>query len=806
MRIIECNIDKFGVICNKRFTFSPNLNCILEENGVGKTTLCAFIKAMLYGIGDTKKTSLDENDRRRYLPWSGGAAQGSLTFSVGDKSYRVERSFGQKASEDTFALYDLKSGRISTDYTELLGQELFGINGDGYEQTVYMSERGLAPTGENKSVSAKLSDLVGADGDIGVMDEAMKILENQRKFLQKKGGVGAISDTRRARDERAEEISALKEREEAARRAEERLKEIANELDKIRVERDALAAMQAESAKREFYLGFEEKCKALLSEIESEVTEKDAIIQKLGGEIPERAYVDALRLDYLEAQKLLSKKHEQKESGGELSELSLLFASETAEDDISSLGEALDDHKEHERLKKTSEYAEIQATFTKRVPKKEECDEVISALTAVNPRGRAASAVGIILTVISLPAFVLGAMMTPVFYAIAGALLTLAIIIPILSIAKQRRAVGVATRKAEELILSVSDKRPDKRELLGELVKIRSLIDKAEEINDGSFSRAESTLYAILRKYGRSIGDNVKNAEALIAEYERYKLLRLREGVLLDAERKDTERADKILVSVKEAFDRLGIRFSGSFTEIYSLLDRYKELSGSIIAKREEYAKYKTETKIDPAAKAGAPTAEEIRARTAELDLKSKELNTEVGVLNMRLRDDHRRLSERESLITERDALTDRLSRYEENLAVITKTKELLTKAKDNIQAKYLGSTEAAFSRYVERISGISGGEYRLDTGFNVSKSEGGISKPAIAYSRGTRELYNLAARLALIDSLYEGESPFIILDDPFAYLDDERMQGASSVVRALSNERQIIYLTCVKSRCIKKS
>ena len=805
MRIIECNIDKFGVICNKKFTFSPDLNCILEENGVGKTTLCAFIKAMLYGIGDTKKTSLDENDRKRYLPWSGGAAGGSLTFSVGDKIYRVERMFGSKASEDSFALYDVKSGRISTDYTEMLGYELFGINSDGYEQTVYMSERGLAPTGENKSVSAKLSDLVGADGDIGVMDEAMKILENQRKFLQKKGGVGAISDAKRALDGKRDEISSLKEREESAAKAEARLSEIGAELEKIRAKRDTVATMQAESAKREFYLGFEEKCKSLLSEIEGEVAEKDAIIQKLGGEIPERAYIDTLRLDYLEAQKLMSARHEKTESRGELSELSLIFAHDSAEADIAALGEALDDYKELLKIKKTKEYADIKDTFSKRIPKKEECDEAISALTAAHPRGRAASAIGIILTIISLPMFVLGAMMTPVFYAVAGVVLALAIAIPLTSAAKQKREVGAATKKAEELILSISDKHPQKTELLAEIVKARSLIDKAEEITDGRLSVAESTLYGILRKYGKSVGDNKENAEALIAEYERYKLLRLREGVMLDAERKDTERADKILTNIQEAFGRFGISFNGGFTEIYALLDRYKELSTSITAKREEYAKYKTETKVDPASQSGVPTAEELRIKTAELDQRAKELNTEAGVLNMQLRDLNRLLSERESLITESGALSDTLARYEENLAVITKTKEMLTKAKDNIQAKYLGTTEASFSKYIEKISGISNGEYRLDTNFNVTKSEGGISHPAIAYSRGTRELYNLASRLALIDSLYEGESPFIILDDPFAYLDDERMEGAGAVVKALSRERQIIYLTCVKSRCIKK-
>lgn len=806
MRIIECNIDKFGVICNKKFTFSPNLNCIINENGTGKTTLCAFIKAMLYGIGDTKKTSLDENDRKRYLPWGIGTAQGSLTFSVGTRTYRVERTFGAKASEDTFALYDLKSGQISTDYTENLGCELFGIDRDGYEQTVYLSERALAPTGENKSVSAKLSDLVGADGDIGVMDDAMKILENQRKFLQKKGNVGAISDQRRALFEKDDEISALSQKEEEAARAEARLAEIAAELDSLKTERDRLVSLQAENAKRELYVGFEEKCKQLLSEIEKEVSEKDAIIHKLGGEIPEREYIDALRLNYIEAQRLLSAMHEDTDPCDDYRELSLLFASDTSGTDIAELSDALADCKKLSRMKESEEYAEVRATFSKRVPSKKECDEAIARLTAVSPRGRSVGIICIILALITLPSLLLGALLAPLFFAVTAASMIAVFIIISSGVFKQKKTSGEATMLAEELLYSVSEKRVGRSELLSEIVQLRSLLDKAENLTDSRLEKSERRLSEIIYKYGRRDGDAIQSAEALISEYERYRILKLREGVRLEGAQKSKARADELLSEVRSAFSRLGIEFSGSFSEIYSLLDRYRELSGSIIAKREQYTRYKTETKLEGVGELEASPGEDISERISALDSKSRELNAESGILNMRLRELNRQLAERASLLSEREAISDRLSRYEENLAVIVKTKELLTKAKDNIQSKYLGATEGAFTKYVEKISGVTGDEYRLDTDFNVTKSEGGISRPSAAYSRGTRELYNLAARLALIDSLYEGESPFIVLDDPFAYLDDEKMRGAAEVVKAISADRQIIYLTCVQSRLIKNS
>ena len=194
MKIIECYIENFGKISKQKFAFTDGFNCISGENGIGKTTLAAFIKTMLYGFNDTKKLSLEENDRKHYLPWNGGMCGGSLTFSVDGRVYRIERSLGSKAANDSCVLYDTATGRVCNDFGEVPGEVIFGIDADGFERTVFLSERALTPQSDNKSISAKLSDLVGCDGDIGSMDEAMKIIENQRKFYYKKGGSGELSD------------------------------------------------------------------------------------------------------------------------------------------------------------------------------------------------------------------------------------------------------------------------------------------------------------------------------------------------------------------------------------------------------------------------------------------------------------------------------------------------------------------------------------------------------------------------------------------------------------------------------------
>ena len=125
MKLISCYIENFGLLHTTDYNFKKELNCFVSDNGTGKTTLTAFIEAMLYGIGEGRKQSLDENPRKKYSPWQGGKFGGSLTLEVGKKKYTIERSFGTKAADDTFRLIDTDTGRVSEDYGADIGEKLF---------------------------------------------------------------------------------------------------------------------------------------------------------------------------------------------------------------------------------------------------------------------------------------------------------------------------------------------------------------------------------------------------------------------------------------------------------------------------------------------------------------------------------------------------------------------------------------------------------------------------------------------------------------------------------------------------------
>ena len=87
-----------------------------------------------------------------------------------------------------------------------------------------------------------------------------------------------------------------------------------------------------------------------------------------------------------------------------------------------------------------------------------------------------------------------------------------------------------------------------------------------------------------------------------------------------------------------------------------------------------------------------------------------------------------------------------------------------------------------------------------IDTELNVTIDEG-KSYDLDYLSKGYQAVVELCIRMALTDVLFKNEKPFVILDDPFVNMDEAKIAKALELIKNLSHEKQIIYLTCHKSR-----
>ena len=71
MVITELYIRKFGRLSDRHFYLSRGLQIISGDNEFGKTTLNAFIRAMLFGLERGRRRAAANDDFTRDAPWGG---------------------------------------------------------------------------------------------------------------------------------------------------------------------------------------------------------------------------------------------------------------------------------------------------------------------------------------------------------------------------------------------------------------------------------------------------------------------------------------------------------------------------------------------------------------------------------------------------------------------------------------------------------------------------------------------------------------------------------------------------------------
>lgn len=192
MRLLSCHIENFGKLHQFDMEFHEGLNVICRDNGWGKSTLAAFIKAMLYGLDGDRKRGVTDNERRKFKPWQGGVFGGRLEWEeAGGKRYAASRTFGDTPARDTFELRDLRTNLVTDDYSSRLGEELFHLNSASYYRSIFISQSDC-PTSSTDDIHAKIGNLADNTGDINSFEAAEKKLSDQINRLTPERSTGLL--------------------------------------------------------------------------------------------------------------------------------------------------------------------------------------------------------------------------------------------------------------------------------------------------------------------------------------------------------------------------------------------------------------------------------------------------------------------------------------------------------------------------------------------------------------------------------------------------------------------------------------
>lgn len=128
-------------------------------------------------------------------------------------------------------------------------------------------------------------------------------------------------------------------------------------------------------------------------------------------------------------------------------------------------------------------------------------------------------------------------------------------------------------------------------------------------------------------------------------------------------------------------------------------------------------------------------------------------------------------------------------------------TKGLLEEAKSSFTAKYTEPVMVGFRKYYQILTGTECENYQMDANTKLQVIEGNMPRDIGYMSLGNRDLIGICMRMALVEAMYGERKPFLILDDPFVNLDENRTKGAIRFLSEIAKEYQVIYFTCHSSR-----
>lgn len=254
--ITKLHIKTFGAIKDKTIDLKSGINLFYGANESGKSTVCAFIEAMLYGMNKPKKNELRTDIRKKYLPWDTSRASGSMEFVKDDVKYIIERSFAKTKAGDKATIRYLDNWEeclsISPDD---LGQFLFGLNEESFVRTIFVGQLSTKIWGKDDDILKILSNLSSTGTEDASFSQIYKTLEDAKFSVKPKQTAKSIM-----RD-LEEKKSALEKEKEDVLSANIRLKDaiyennlIDADISNLKKEIDDLIAEKEKSRKYEKFL------------------------------------------------------------------------------------------------------------------------------------------------------------------------------------------------------------------------------------------------------------------------------------------------------------------------------------------------------------------------------------------------------------------------------------------------------------------------------------------------------------------------------------------------------------------------
>ncbi len=758
MRLISLRIENFGKLSGTELNFADGINILNRDNGWGKTTLAEFLCAMLYGFAGESKRSELENERKRYTPWQGGVYGGRVTFSENGKTYLLTRTFGAKAEGDTFELRFADTNLPSADFTEKVGEELFGIDRESFRKTIFIGQSECR-AGATDGIHAKLGNLSAEQDDLSRYEAADKALGDKCNELTERRKTGLAARLAAEVTSLQTTISQRAHLESSIQSLQEKIETQCRDMEAAAKEQAEAEAVQKKASLQQDRAARRSVYKSLCEAEEARKIERDRLRSDFPGELPTEENLHRameLNRDLDNARTAMEMTDLSEKQKADIRVYSEMFLSgipdQEAFDTIWAKSDQLDRMREED--KETG----------RRMEKKDK-----TTLTM----GITSLLLGVIALILAVLLYQWKASMSTVDWvliAVGGVLALLGILM-----------TTAPLRRREKNKYRTLERRETEERLSEELTEFLNRFGPADR--EANPEKALGRLEGDARRY-----EELLEAQQIFTEKETaYRDLRER-----------TDKALEILTLIPDEDAGEQLR------TLSRKLQDYRNAEAALETDSARRKKYESENDLKDleAPDEELPTMEELAEQIRNL---SRRIESDKDLI----RTYEEQVDDLEEQREDRDRAAELLASRQEDLAAartafarLSETRELLTEARNRMTARFTQPLLDRFGHYYNVLTGQDSGAYHMDATASLTVEEYGRQREIPFLSSGYQDLLGVCQRLAFADLMFEDASmPFLVLDDPFVNLDNDKIGGAKTLLNELASRYQVIYFTCNKER-----
>ncbi|NLL96242.1 MAG: AAA family ATPase [Clostridiaceae bacterium] len=792
MKIKLLDIKGFGKFNQLRIEPNEGFNIIFENNESGKTTLQAFIRAMLYGQkGGRKSKDGSLPPQRHFKPWNSEQYAGILEYTLDNgKSYRVGRNF----EKGTVHIYDDGANDLTSSFPQSkdtgpqFAEEHLGIDEAAFERSAFISQlQSVIDEDGKKNLIEKLSNLNTTGSEELSLSAAIDAIESTllERVGTKTSSTRPLNKINNKLLELEEEKSELEELNERYLETFSSLKEQKSLLNSLNEELSKL--MEQKEARKTYDLLM---LKKELHELLEENSRKDESIKECNRSI--------IRL----------KSFENIDESSIPEQMQLLYEEDRVKESLSN---------EQRRLKELNDLCEeLENTLDPKELFDKKIEDVTLAIEKFNekkmgvktgpvrrerPSGEVKQSKAIKRSWLPfiIPAGFFSALLMIGYYILKHDVLFLGLglltafataTIYLVNASKQNSMARKSFEASEELNRALAE------------AGFTNMMDfvKYRETQNNNRERLNNYFQQI-----KTIEELIENLSSKIKEYE---------------EKWDSFKK-KCGISDQESEKTV---FLGSLKQGVESLKNAKEKKKLLLAEKDnindkceivlrEAGMLAGEVFLTPADFDNYVSNLNIEQKPEDGDLPGSDLDDAIKSVEGRIKDAQLRIAalkaktEDAPAESELSRVIEEISQYKEKKAALefkgsslVLASQILKEVALKMQKDYIPELNKEMSRMVEvitsgRYSNISTND-KLRINLEVPETEELI--PVSRLSGGTIDQVYLSMRLAAVSLMERGREKLpLFLDEPFSQYDEERVKKAFELLKNISNERQIFFFTC---------